>query len=596
MNSQIFVYLKRKQLTDTRTVNRLFVSAFVLLSNLKVENNNIIKGLLVDKEDEDFDLLEEFVSKIRHFHPAAMTMEDMVALFEFVISPADRIVTGAVYTPKYIRENIIATCLNAIPHEQIPHIRVADIACGCGGFLMDVALFLHDNTGSPFYDIYQKSIYGIDIQEYSAERTKILLSLLALLHGEDLDFDFNILQADTLDFNTAKWNQAYTHFDVIIGNPPYVCSRNVSTATKKKMLQYEVCQSGHPDLYIPFFQIATEMLNDGGRLGFITMNSFIRSINGRAVRNYFSNMAYDISILDFRGYQVFQKKSTYTCLFFLTKNQASDTLRYAVNENGDLSKIPEFANILYSQLDNKKGWNLNDFDAVRQIESAGISIGKYCQSRHGIATLSNKTYIFKPIAEDTNYYYIESKDGCFPIEKEICRNVVNSNKLNSEVSFENIIEKLIFPYFINKGRARIIEESVMKTSFPCTYAYLSSQRKQLVQRDKGKIDKYPTWYAYGRTQSLIMPRYKLFFPKFANKPLHCVLRDDADLMLYNGIAFVSDNLEKLQIMKSILDSDIFWNYLVKNAKPYSTGYYSLSGVDIKNFGMQNIKRSKANVP
>ena len=588
MNSQIFTYLKRKRLTDTRTVNRLFVSSFVLLSDLIIKNNYVIKSLLIDKEDEDFDLLQEFVSKIHHFHPAPMTIEDMISLFEFVISPADRIVTGAVYTPKYVRENIIETCLK-IPNEHLQHIRVADIACGCGGFLMNVALFLHNNTGRSFYDIYQESVYGIDIQESAVERTKILLSLLALLHGEDLDFDFNILQANTLNFNTTEWNQDYTHFDVIVGNPPYVCSRNVDATTKEKMLQYEVCLSGHPDLYIPFFQIATEMLNDGGRLGFITMNSFIRSVNGRAVRNYFSRGIHDISILDFRGYQVFQKKSTYTCLFFLTKNQASDTLHYAVNVNGDLSATPEYNNILYNQLDNKKGWRLNDFEAVRQIESIGIPIGEYCHFRHGIATLSNKTYIFKPVAEDDNYYYLESKDKRFPIEKAICRNVVNSNKLNSEVSFESIIEKLIFPYFINENRATIIEESVMKTTFPYTYAYLSSQRKQLAERDKGKTDKYPTWYAYGRTQSLIMPRYKLFFPKFANKPLHCVLRGDADLLLYNGIAFVSDDLEKLQVLKSILDSNVFWSYLVKNAKPYSTGYYSLSGVDIKNFCIPSVK-------
>ena len=589
MNSRIFAYLKRKQLTETRTVNRLFVSSFVSLNTLEIKNNHIVKELLITQHDADFNLLQEFKSKIHHFHPAPMTMEDMIDLFEFVVSPADRIVTGAVYTPKHVRENIIKTCLNTIPNERMQHIRAADIACGCGGFLMDVALFLHNNTGRTFCDIYQKSIYGIDVQEYSVERTKILLSLLALLHGEDLDFDFNVLQADTLDFNTVEWNHAYTHFDVIVGNPPYVCSRNVDATTREKMLKYEVCQSGHPDLYISFFQIATEMLNDGGKLGFITMNSFIRSVNGRAVRNYFSRGSHDISILDFRGYQIFQKKSTYTCLFFLAKNQASDTLHYAVNENGDLSVTPEFANIPYGQLNNKKGWSLNDFDAVRQMESTGIPIGKYCQSRHGIATLSNKTYIFKPVMEDDNYYYLESKDRRFPIEKAICRNVVNSNKLNSEVSFESIIEKLIFPYYINGGRATIIEESVMKSIFPYAYAYLCSQRKQLAKRDKGKIDKYPTWYAYGRTQSLIMPKYKLFFPKFANKPLHCVLRDDADLMLYNGVAFVSDDLEKLQVLKSVLDSDAFWSYIVKNAKPYSTGYYSLSGVDIKNFGIPIIK-------
>lgn len=589
MNSQIFAYLKRKQLTDTRTVNRLFVSSFVSLNDLKIENNHIIKGLLINKEDEDFDLLQEFTSKIRHFHYGSITIEEMISLFEFVISPADRIVTGAVYTPRYVREKIIETCLDSTLNKPLQDVRVADIACGCGGFLIDVALFLHNKTGRSFNDIYQKSIFGIDIQEYSVERTKILLSLLALLNGEDLDFDFNLLQADTLDFKTAGWNQAYMHFDVIVGNPPYVCSRNVDDTTKKKMLQYEVCRSGHPDLYISFFQIATEMLNDGGRLGFITMNSFIRSVNGRAVRNYFSSGIHDISILDFRGHQIFRKKSTYTCLFFLRKNQASDALHYAVNENGNLSVTPKFTHILYNQLDNKKGWSLNDFDTIRQMESAGIPIGKYCQSRHGIATLSNKTYIFKPILENDNYYYLESHDRCFPIEKAICRNIVNSNKLNSEVSFESIIEKLIFPYYINEGRATIIEESVMKATFPYAYAYLSSRRKQLSERDKGNTDKYPAWYAYGRTQSLIMPRYKLFFPKFANKPLNCVLRDDANLMLYNGVAFVSDELEKLEILKSILDSDIFWSYLVKNAKPYSTGYYSLSGVDIKNFGVPPIK-------
>lgn len=583
MDSQIFSYLKRKQLTDTRIVNRLFVSSFVSLGNLQIVNNHIIRDLLIGEDDKDFDLLQEFMAKIRHFNPAPMTIEDMIALFEFVVSPADRIVTGAVYTPKYVRENIIETCFRSVQVERMQHVRVADIACGCGGFLIDVALFLHNYTGRTFEDIYLNSIYGIDVQEYSVERTKILLSLLALLHGEDSNFDFNILQADTLDFNTAGWNRMYTHFDVIVGNPPYVCSRNVDAVTKGKMLRYEVCQSGHPDLYIPFFQIATEMLESDGQLGFITMNSFIRSVNGRAVRNYFSSGKHDISIVDFRGYQIFRKKSTYTCLFFLTKDHASDELHYTVREDGDLRAEPVFNNISYNRLDSRKGWSLNDFDAVHQMESTGIPIGKYCQSRHGIATLSNKTYIFKPVAEDNDYYYLESDSQRFPIEKAICRNVVNSNKLNSEVSFESIIEKLIFPYCINEGRATIIEESVMQATFPCAYAYLSSQRKRLAERDKGKGGNYPVWYEYGRTQSLIMPRYKLFFPKFANKPLRCVLRDDADMMLYNGIAFVSEDLEKLKILKNILDSDAFWNYIVKNAKPYSTGYYSLSGVDIKNF-------------
>ena len=42
---------------------------------------------------------------------------------------------------------------------------------------------------------------------------------------------------------------------------------------------------GHlsPNLYIPFFKIAVGMLNNEGRLGYITMNTFLRSVNGRAI-------------------------------------------------------------------------------------------------------------------------------------------------------------------------------------------------------------------------------------------------------------------------------------------------------------------------
>lgn len=583
MNSRILAYLKRNKLVDTKVVNRLFVSAFVSLRGLRVENNHIILNLLIGEKDEQYCCLQEFIALIHRHHSSQMTIEDLVSLFEFVISPADRIVTGAIYTPDFIRKKIIETCFASLSHKQLETVRAADIACGCGGFLMDLALFLHNKTGRSFFDIYNESIYGIDIQYYSVERTKILLSLLALLYGEDLDFNFNILQADTLDFITSEWNQKYTKFDIIVGNPPYVCSRNVDAYTKAKMLKYEVCQSGHPDLYIAFFQIATEMLTIGGKLGFITMNSFIRSVNGRAVRNYFSNGNYDIYILDFRGYQVFKKKSTYTCLFFLNKNRISKTLFYAINESGDLNVDPVYSEISYDHLDNKKGWSLNDFEMVRKMESSGIPIGKYCQSRHGIATLSNKTYIFKPVAEDDKYYYLISNNKRFAIEKSICRNVINSNKLNSDVSLESIVEKLIFPYTINNGHPIIISESTMMSDYPCTYVYLSSVRELLDKRDKGKTDKYPEWYAYGRTQSLIMPRYKLFFPKFANKPLRCVIIDDADLMLYNGVAFVCNTLEKLLVMKRVMDSELFWQYIIKNAKPYASGYYSLSGGDIKNY-------------
>ena len=64
-----------------------------------------------------------------------------------------------------------------------------------------------------------------------------------------------------------------------------------------------------------------------------------------------------------------------------------------------------------------------------------------------------------------------------------------------------------------------------------------------------------------------------------------MLAEDSKLLLYNGVAFVNDEKDKLVIVKKIIESSLFWSYIIKNSKPYSSNYYSLSGVDIKNFGI-----------
>lgn len=294
---------------------------------------------------------------------------------------------------------------------------------------------------------------------------------------------------------------------------------------------------------------------------------------------------YDISIIDFRGHQVFKGKSTYTCLFFMEKKN-SDVLHYCYNGNAKLNSQLQFTDILYSSLDADKGWNLNENGLANKIESVGIPLFKYCHTRHGIATLSNKTYIFSPIKEDAVFYYLEKDNVIYPIEKTVCKNIVNSNKLNSDTSLEDILRKVIFPYHIDaKGKAILFEEDYFRNEFPCAYYYLKSQRTVLKDRDKGKTQKYPAWYAYGRTQSLSMPPMKLFFPKIANKPLTCIIVNDPNLLLYNGMAFVGNDMKRMKVLQKVLGSNIFWNYVVANGKPYTSGYYSLNGANIKNFGV-----------
>lgn len=589
MKSKLLFYLKGNNYSDVDKVNSLLVTAFVRNNGWSVGSNQLLLSYLLSESDKSMG----FVAQIAQ-DDNVLTIEDLTKLFEYVVSPADRIVTGAVYTPKNVRRKILQNVLGDKNVEELYRIRIADISCGCGGFLMDAALWIHEKTGKKYSDIYRDNIWGIDIQDYSIERTKILLSLLAISEGEDEDFEFNLLNRDTLDFVCDDWNDQYSGFDIIVGNPPYVCSRNLSAETHEKLKKYDVCSSGHPDLYIPFFKIAIEMLNNEGRLGYITMNTFLRSVNGRAIRNYFSRYKHTISIVDFRGFQIFESKNTYTCLFFLDKRINSDVIKYAVDDRGSLAESIQYISIPYADLEDNKGWTLNKYKSATAIESIGIQIKDYCPSRHGIATLSNDTFIFKPIAEDKRYYYIESNGKRYPIEKRICRNIVNPNKLNSVDTFDLLLEKVIFPYRVDGTRASVFDTGEMNRRFPKALAYLKARKEVLLKRDKGNTKAYPQWYAFGRTQSLVMPRFKLFFPKFANRPLHCVIHDDPELLLYNGLAFVSSDERRLRILKAIIESELFWEYIQANGKPYASGYYSLSGVDIKHFGIPQFTNEEEN--
>lgn len=582
MKAAVFRFLKERVSPDTEFVNSLFVTVFVNKNNWIVRRNSLLSSLLINKNHLWYPIVVEFTN-ILDTNSYSYTLEELINLFEFVISPADKIINGAIYTPKRIRDYILSYCFDNISVSNNP--RISDMACGCGGFLKDAAEMIHLRTGKTYKHIFRNNIYGIDIQPYSIKRTEILLSLLAISQGEDDNFVFNLWTADTLVFRFKESINNFKGFDIIVGNPPYVCSRRLSEEIRTNMQKWSVCRTGHPDLYIPFFQIALENLKENGIMGYITMNSFIKSLNGRALRDYFKYKSNSIRIIDFRGKQVFEKKSTYTCICFI-KNIKSSSIEYAVDDDASLDTSIKFQHIRYSQLDNKRGWNLNNSQDVYALESIGTPIGKFSQSRHGIATLYNKVYIFTPIRE-TKRYYILGKDGNeYKIEKGLCKNIVNPNKQKTDVLFSDIIEKVIFPYSKDEnGRMQIIPENILREKYPYAYHYLETQRYKLATRDKGKGEDYPVWYQFGRTQSLNMPPVKLFFPKIANRAPRCVLVNDPDLYLYNGMAFVGEDENHMIILQKVFESSLFWNYLISNSKPYSSDYYSLNGEYIKNFGI-----------
>jgi adenine-specific DNA-methyltransferase len=574
-------YLSQKGPADPWFVDRLIISAFLYINEIKVINNRLLLNYYIHENDDDYETLIEFIGVISGLEDKFI-LEDLIELFEFVISPSDRIINGAIYTPSEIRKYIVEQTFRKVGREII-NARIADIACGCSGFLYTAAKELKRRTGSSYENIFQCQIFGLDIQEYSVTRSKLLLSLLALSEGEDvIEFHFNLDQGDALVYRWAEHYDNFEGFDIIIGNPPYVCARNLDDAVKENLENWAVCRSGNPDLYIPFFQIGYENLAENGILGFITMNTFFKSLNGRELRKYFEEHRATIRIIDFGTLQIFKSKSTYTCICLLENSEQNYVEYYKSSEKELPNNRNQYSRINYRNLNAKKGWNLNENELISRIEAIGMPFGEKYKTRHGIATLKNDIYIFKPVAEDEDFFYLQNgKD--YPIEKGICKDILNSNKLSRNINFDEAKEKVLFPYN-SQAKPKALDEEILKEQFPKAYEYLEVKKKILAERDKGKGN-YEKWFAFGRTQSLEKVGNKLFFPKFSDKIPSYLISNDDDLLFYNGQAIVGHSNEEMQLIQKILESRLFWYYIKTTSKPYSSEYYSLNGTYIKNFGI-----------
>lgn len=585
MKNELLKYLNSISSMEPISVDRLLISSFVDINKITFSKNQFIKDYIINpNEKQEYSYLQEIIEIIKNSNDL-YNFENLIKLFEFVVSPTDKIVTGAVYTPSNIREYIISNAL-ALKTDITSGTKISDISCGCGSFLFDIAKKIRKSKSLSYFEIFKNNLYGLDIQHYSITRTKLLLTLLALSEGEDIEyFSFNLFVGNALSFKWEDVLESFNGFEIIVGNPPYVCSRNIPEESKKLLDNWEVCKSGHPDLYIPFFQIGIENLSPNGILGYITMNTFFKSINGRALREYFQNNQFRFKIIDFGNNQIFQSKSTYTCICLIEKSK-SPFIEF-VSSNNSLKNLA-YKKIDYSKFNSLKGWNLKEKDLVDKIEETGISFGELYKTRNGIATLKNNIYIFNPIGENEDCYYLQN-GKVYEIEKHICKDIINPNKFTQAESVDSIKKKAIFPYEYVNDKVTLLDEAVIKENYPKAYTYLSDKKKILSTRDKGN-GKYQNWYAYGRNQSLEKLKYKLFFPHITPNTPNFTIDTDENLLFYNGLAVITEDEKELHFLKKLMTSRLFWTYIKLSSKPYGSGYYSLSRNYIKNFGVYNFDK------
>lgn len=176
----------------------------------------------------------------------------------------------------------------------IQNIKIIDPTCGSGAFIVSAFNFLvyfYEKLSLSNCSKILDSLYGLDISKNAIKLCKMRLIINSISHDISLDyfdieFDKHFIFADAFLGNDFKingkkgfdWKDYGTKFDCVIGNPPYVESK------EQKYSFYETFKCGN--LYALTIERALNIVKKDGVVSFVVPLSFISTPRMKTAREY----------------------------------------------------------------------------------------------------------------------------------------------------------------------------------------------------------------------------------------------------------------------------------------------------------------------
>lgn len=545
-----------------REIEASLVAAFLRINFIEQDRLNTV---LLDAVKDAIPALCDHIEAIE----TEFTLKQLENVFEAMVDSREKRENGVVFTPEYIVEYIIENSVNGFATIES---YIIDPACGSGSILVLAVEYISKHIKKSVCDIISNNIYGLDISADNVRRTKIVLSLYTVLHGDNAQtLEFNIQTADSLK---TDWCELFgvKKFDFIIGNPPYVNTHDMQKETIAYLKkEFATTVKGTFNIFYAFIEQSMKHLANDGTLGFIIPNNYLTITAAEPLRRFLSSNQYISRIIDFGENMVFAPVRTYSSLLFLNKKRNTFFTYATIERSENIGRALLDAPLLSLPIAelNPTGWKLlNAIDKknIERIENVGTQLRKHI--RVGIATLRDDVYLLDGFDNEAGLYYKIHLGKKYYIEPEIVRSIYKISNIRTESTLPEAKQYIIFPYTAVKQTSligtenneyQIIPERTMALSFPMCYKYLLDNKAILDERDKGKPNAV-AWYAYGRTQGLNYHCRKLLFPTFSARPKF-MLEDSRDALFCNGYAIIEDESDSLEILQRVLNSKVMDYYV-----------------------------------
>jgi adenine-specific DNA-methyltransferase len=378
--------------------------------------------------------------------------------FEKNMSVVDRKAKGVFYTPLGVVDYMVKKTIASLDIINNPYVKIADISCGAGYFLIRCFEALQETfkenfktiiavnpelEGKLFIEnigrfIVENNIWGADI-----DKEAVSLVRESLDRAAGCSCRSNIICTDSLigGMENAEYSEFWTQqFDCIIGNPPYIGHKGVPAEYKSILYKhYKEVYKDKADISYCFFKRGIELLRPRGVLCFITSRYFMEGPSAEDLRDYLTN--FDVEELtDFGDCKVFSDAGVSVCIISVKKQPSQQRIVIkkidTYDENSDSLNINNAKQFYIEKSSLKKeGWLLLE---PKVLELYGLitgcsthELGDIFDSYQGIITGCDKAFVLN-----------EQQAKELSIEKELLKPwIKNSNveKFNIKTSEKLLI-------------------------------------------------------------------------------------------------------------------------------------------------------------
>lgn len=262
--------------------------------------------------------------------PLAASRPGVADAIEALATQSGKEARGAIFTHAEVVEFILDLAGYTVD-QPLHHMRILEPSFGGGDFLLPVVGRLlttwqasKNNAGSVF-DELQDAIRAVELHRDTYATTRLRVIERLKLHGI-AEQSANTLADCWLVQGDFLLEPLTGRFDFVVGNPPYVRQELIPAPLLAEYRSRYQTLYDRADLYIPFIERSLSLLADGGSLGFICADRWMKNRYGGPLRKLVAGRFHLKAYIDMMDTPAFHSEvSAYPAITIISREKPAAT-------------------------------------------------------------------------------------------------------------------------------------------------------------------------------------------------------------------------------------------------------------------------------